>query len=62
MWTSQVKVPLTWTKAFLARYSAMKREFYIADYMGEGKKIRITADASPWCLGAYLEEDGCITE
>ena len=58
---AKIEVPLTWIAAFLAREQGdLERKFRLDQYLGRGRSLRITTDASPWGLGAVLETDGVI--
>ena len=56
-------MPLRWFQAFLDKHpEALQKEYSVAEFLGEGTRIRITLDASVWGVCAYLEEDDVITE
>ena len=61
-WTHQISVPHKWIRAFLDGVAGeVERRFLLDAYLRRGERIRITADASPWGLGAVLEVGGKIT-
>ena len=63
LWTKGVLVPLTWIRAFLGgRRGTLTRRYSLSSYLGEGLDVEIVMDASGRGLGAYLKEDGVITE
>lgn len=64
-WTSQIRPGLTWILAFLDHNSintVVKRVWDIAEHIGNGSRVVITWDSSPWGFGATLHLDGTMTE
>ena len=60
-WTQQIIVPLGWIIAFLDGVDGeLERRFTLDAYLRRGSRITITTDASPYGLGAVLEENGNI--
>ena len=52
-----------WFEAFLTgRSGVISRLYHVDSYSGWSNKVEITADASPWGLGAILKLDGKICE
>jgi hypothetical protein len=68
IWLSQIEHALQWMQAFLSpeRNPHLKegiglvRTWLLAAYLGYGRNIRITLDASPYGLGAVLEVEDKI--
>jgi hypothetical protein len=53
---------LRWLLALLQEQTGeLKRVFHLDTYFGRGKQVELCLDASPWGLGGFLIEDGCIT-
>ena len=53
--------PLTWVIAFMNGIDGeLERRFTLDAYLRRGNRITITTDASPYGLGAVLEENGKI--
>ena len=40
----------------------LRRTYYLADFMGSGEDMEIVRDVSPTGIGAFLVEQGTITE
>ncbi|CAK0891553.1 unnamed protein product, partial [Prorocentrum cordatum] len=63
VWTRQIEGSLLWLRAFLSGAAGtLVRKFVLADFFNEGVLVSITLDASPWGLGAILEEAGRVVE
>jgi len=55
VWVKQFQEPLVWIQAFLAAEGDMITRTYTSDaYFGQGLKVEIDLDASPWGLGGIL--------
>ena len=64
-WTSQIRSGLLWIRAFLDHNSLntiTKRVWDIAEHIGNGSRLVITWDSSPWGFGATLHQDGVMLE
>ena len=64
-WTSQIRQGLHWILAFLDHNSIhclSKRTWDVVEHMGQGDKITITWDASPWGFGGTLHINGIMVE
>ena len=60
-WLHQILVPLTWIQAVLKSVDGeLERRFTLEAYLRQGAKLTITTDASPYGLGAVLEQNGQI--
>ena len=62
VWVKQCLSSLKWFSAFFQGTSgATSRSYPLYVHIGEGDRIEINLDASPWGLGGYLEVNGKIT-
>ena len=61
-WVKPISHALSWIQTFLQEEGPgpLTRTFTLAAYLGQGRTIRITTDASPWGIGGYLTIDGEI--
>ena len=61
IWTKQIMTVLVWINALLSNgVGKLVRRFDLAPYIGSGRQVTMDLDASPWGVGGYLTEDGCI--
>ena len=62
IWTTQVMAALQWIHAFLTKAAgSVIRRFELDSWSNTSPPIRLTLDASPWGLGAVLEDsDGTV--
>jgi hypothetical protein len=63
LWTKQVATPLNWLRVFLQEsHCQFDRVYTLSSYLGQGPKVSIVCDASPFGLGAWLAIDGRVRE
>jgi hypothetical protein len=73
VWTSQVRAALLWIEAFLdeernedfcwdeaGRFVGLRRVWRLEAYLNLGPVVRITWDASPFGIGAFLQVDEVV--
>jgi len=57
-WSKRIWPAAFWILAFLSKaHGAVSRTFSIETFLGAGKQIAITVDASPWGLGGVITEN-----
>ena len=60
-WAHQIQTPLTWIRSFLDTVNGeLERRFTLDAYLRRGAQLTVTTDASPYGLGAVLEQNGQI--
>lgn len=63
IWLRQIRSALLWLRAFLRREcGAIVRIFTLEAHLGQGQKVQISSDASPWGFGAVLIIDDIPVE
>ena len=63
IWTKALRIPFAWFRAFLrSEEQGMTRQYTLDAYLRRGIKLRITCDASPWAVGAYLIINDVVVE
>jgi len=60
MWTKPIRAALRWLDAFLHMEGAgpIRRVFALSTHLNLGDPVRITTDASPWGVGAFIVIQG----
>lgn len=59
VWVKQIRHAATWLIKFLsAEVQGIRRVYSLQHYRGDGPRITITWDASPYGMGATLQRDG----
>ena len=62
IWTKQIAHSLTWLLILLTESrTELVRRFDLCAYLGQGTRVEICLDASPWGLGGFLVISGRIT-
>ena len=61
VWRKQIAHSLSWLEAvFYEDAPGIERCFNLYDFLGQGEKVEIGTDASPWGLGGWLSRNGKI--
>jgi len=62
-WSKRIWPAAFWILAFLSKaHGAVSRTFSTETFLGAGKQIAITVDASPWGLGGVITENDQVIE
>jgi len=62
IWVKQFRISLEWIEAFLtAQTGDLCRRFSVDAVRGNGPRVTMTFDASPWGAGGFLAVDGALT-
>ena len=63
IWIKQIRHSLVWLMAFLnGEAGSIRRIYGLEQYNRSGTQLQITWDASPYGMGAYITENGKVTE
>jgi hypothetical protein len=63
IWRRQIQLDLHWISRFLAEtHGTISRHFRKDVYKGQGKRVTIVTDASPWGIGGWISINGIVVQ